>query len=195
MIELPNKKYQIIYADPPWKYDDSRDYPTKNNPSGAGGASKHYVTMEIDDIKSLPVKEIVDENCMLFLWTTSPFMKKAIEVIEAWGFEFITIPFVWIKRENDTSEPRKDGIGSYTLNNAEYVLLGRKGKYWRNSTLVKQIILAPKGEHSRKPLETRNRIVQLLGDLPRIELFAREKTEGWDVWGLEAPKDTQMLIT
>lgn len=180
---MENKKYNIIYADPAWKYSDKRNGKGKNNPTGAGGALKHYECMEIEDIKKLPIKELADENCYLFIWATSPFMKEAIEVIESWGFKFITIPFVWVKMRNDMSEERKDGIGNYTLNNAEYVLLGRKGKYWRNSTKVKQILLNPKMEHSKKPEEIRRRIVELCGDLPRIELFARQKTEGWDVWG------------
>jgi len=193
-MELPNKKYNIIYADPAWKYNDKRNGEGKNNPNGAGGALKHYKCMDIEEIKSLRVPEITDENCMLFLWATSPFMKAAIEVIESWGFKFITIPFVWIKMRNDMSEPRKDGIGNYTLNNAEYVLLGRKGKYWRNSTKVKQILLNPKMGHSKKPEEIRKRIEELCGDLPRIELFARDKAEGWDVWGNEAPNFTQLSL-
>ena len=193
-MSFPDKKYRIIYADPPWRYDDRRDNKGKNNPTGAGGASKHYECMKLEDIKSIPVGSIADNNCMLFLWATSPFMKNAIEVMECWGFKFRTIPFVWVKMKNDMSEPRKDGIGNYTLSNAEYVLLGRKGGYWRNSTKVKQILLHRKMEHSKKPDEVRNRIVELCGDLPRIELFARQRFEGWDVWGLESPRETQLMI-
>lgn len=188
-------KYQVILADPPWSYNDKRNSAGKNNPTGAGGALKHYKCMDIKDIKSLRIKDITDENCMLFMWATSPFMKEAIEVIESWGFKFITIPFVWVKMRNDMSEPRKDGIGNYTLNNAEYVLLGRKGKYWRNSTKVKQILQHPKLKHSEKPSEIRRRIEELCGEVPRIELFAREKVEGWDCWGNEVPKDMQKKIS
>jgi len=180
-----NKKYKIIYADPPWKYDDSRNYPTKNNPSGAGGAVKHYPVMEIEDIKALNVTDIAEEDCALFLWATGPKMDWAIDTVKAWGFRFVTIPFVWIKVKNDFSDIRKDGIGSYTLNNAEYVLLGKRGKYWRESACVKQIVLSPKLRHSEKPEKVREAIVELLGDVPRIELFARQKYEGWDVWGNE----------
>lgn len=192
---LPHKKYRIIYADPPWKYNDKRNTAGKNNPSGAGGASKHYNCMDIDEIKSLPIQNITDDNCMLFLWVTSPMMEKAFEVIKCWGFKYCTIVFVWIKMKNDFSDYRKDGIGNYTLSNAEYVLLARKGKYWRNSTKVKQIVLAPKPiKHSKKPEEIRRRIVELCGNVPRIELFARQRFEGWDVWGLEAPKETQKIL-
>lgn len=195
-LPFPNKKYQVIYADPAWKYSDKRNGKGKNNPTGAGGAVKHYRCMTIEEIQKLPVKELADDNCYLFMWATSPFMKDAIGVLESWGFKFITIPFVWVKMRNDMSEPRKDGIGNYTLNNAEYVLLGRKGKYWRNSTLVKQILLAPKQEHSKKPDEVRQRILDLCGDVPRIELFARQKAEGWDSWGNEVSEgDTQECFT
>ena len=177
------KKYSIILADPPWKYGDARNYKTKNNPTGSGGASKHYPVMTLEELKSIPVKDIADDDCMLLMWVTGPKMDWGLEVLKSWGFKFCTIPFVWIKMKNDMSEPRKDGIGSYTLNNAEYVLLGRKGKYWRNSTKVKQIIQTPKFEHSVKPPEIRDRIVELFGDVPRIELFARQQMNGWDSIG------------
>ena len=191
MMNLPNKKYSIIYVDPPWDYQDKRNTPCKNNPSGAGGASKHYNTIPINELKKMDIKRISNENCMLFMWATSPFMKEAIELIISWGFKYRTIPFVWIKTTNDMLRIRGDGIGSYTPNNAEYVLLGRKGKYWRNSTKVKQVLLHPKLRHSEKPKEIRRRIVELMGDLSRIELFARQRYEGWDVWGNEVPNEKQ----
>ena len=186
------KKYQIIYADPPWDYQDKRNKPTKNNPHGAGGASKHYTTMPLEDMKWLPIPSFTDKNCMCLMWATGPFMKEAIELMEFWGFKFRTIPFVWIKTTKDGREPRGDGIGSYTPNNAEYILLGRKGNYWRNSTKVKQVILSPKTEHSKKPEEARKRIEELFGNVSRIELFARQKTEGWDVWGNEVESDIKL---
>ena len=183
------KKYNIIYADPPWQYGDKRNTPCKNNPSGAGGASKHYKTMPIDELKKLPIADLADENCMICMWATAPFMKEAIELIESWGFKFRTFLFVWVKMTNDMKRVREDGIGLYTLNNAEFVLLGRKGKYWRESTKEKQILLAPKTIHSKKPDEIASRIVRLFGDKPRIELFARDRKEGWDVWGNEVESD------
>jgi site-specific DNA-methyltransferase (adenine-specific) len=186
------KKYQIIYADPPWSYDDKRVHAGKNNPSGAGGAEKHYRTLSMQQLANFNIDRIVATDCVLFMWATAPFMDKAIWLLESWGFRYITIPFVWVKMKNDMSDFRRDGIGNYTLNNAEFVLLGRIGKYWRNSTKVKQIILSPKNEHSKKPDEVRNKIVELMGDLPRIELFAREKTVGWDVWGNEIESDIEL---
>ncbi len=176
MILLPNKRYQIIYADPPWKYNDA---------VGHGAASKHYSVLSLEEIKALDVVSIADKNCYLFCWCTGPKMSWGIDVIKAWGFKYLTIPFVWIKMTNDMKRVREDGIGRYTLNNAEYVLLGRRGEYRRKSTKIKQVIMAPKVQHSRKPSEVRTRIVELIGDYPRIELFAREKVKGWDYWGNE----------
>lgn len=179
------KKYKIIYADPPWRYGDKRTGRGKNNPNGAGGAEKHYSTMSTDEICKLPVKNIADDNCMMFLWTTAPMIFEAEKVIKAWGFEYKTFGFVWVKMKNDMSSVRMDGIGNYTVQNAEYCLIGLKGKYWRENTGVKQVLLAPKGKHSEKPQAARDRIVELCGDLPRIELFARNESDSWDCWGNE----------
>ena len=187
-----NKRYQIIYADPPWSYNDKRTHSGKNNPNGAGGAEKHYETMDYEAIANLPIQDIADENCHLFLWATMPLLNEAMYVLKRWGFKYVTVVFVWIKMKNDMSAVRGDGIGAYTLNNAEIVLLGRKGKYTRASTKVKQIIQTPKTKHSEKPPDIRNRIVELIGDLPRIELFARQKTDGWDVWGNEITNDINL---
>lgn len=180
-----DKKYNIIYADPPWQYGDKRTGKGKNNPRGAGGAEKHYSTMPTIEICNLPIKNIVAEDCMLFMWATAPMIFEAEKVIKAWGFDYKTFGFVWVKMTNDMGKVRGDGIGNYTIQNAEYCLIGLRGKYWRNKTGVKQILLAPKQEHSKKPCETRERIIELCGDLPRIELFARQHVEGWDCWGNE----------
>ena len=151
--------------------------------------------MKLKDIQSIPVQSIAADDCYLFMWTTSPFLSKAFDVIKSWGFTYSTVGFVWIKMKNDMSAPRGDGLGKYTISNAEYCLIARKGKYFRESKSVKQVIMSPKGEHSRKPYETRDRIVSLCGDLPRIELFARDKTEGWDTWGNEVPCDVKLNDT
>ena len=186
------KKYNIILADPPWSYSDKRDNPTKNNPNGAGGATKHYNCMKIEDLKKLNVNELADEDCMMFMWATFPKLDSALELMKAWGFKYRTVAFVWVKMKNNMSEPRGDGIGFYTNNNAEIVLLGRKGKYWREEKNVRQIILEPKSKHSKKPDEIKERIVRLMGNIPRIELFSRDKTEGWDVWGNEVDSDIKI---
>ena len=186
------KQYQIIYADPPWFYNKrnlKKKDGTRNN--FAWGATNHYPVMTTKDICKLPIKELADENCMLCLWATFPRLNDALEVIKAWGFEYITVGFVWVKTQKD-GNIRMDGVGNYTMANAEICLIGRKGKYWRNKTGIKQIVLSQKTKHSKKPNEVRNRIIELFGDLPRIELFAREKTEGWDVWGNEVESNIKL---
>lgn len=181
-------KYQIIYADPPWDYGNTKNH----NGKFWGIADRHYSVMKLKDIKSLSIESISADNCYLFLWVTSPFLEKGFEVIKSWGFKYATVGFVWIKMKNDMSEVRKDGLGKYTISNAEYCLIARNGKYWRESKNIQQIIQSPKLKHSVKPKETKDRIVKLVGDLPRIELFAREKTEGWDVWGNEVKSDIDL---
>ena len=168
-------KYQIIYADPPWTYNN----PKGNNPS-MGGIT--YPTMSIDQIKDLPVNEISDKNCCLFLWATMPKLPQALEVIDAWRFKHITTAFTWIKT-NPKSAGIYSGLGHWTNGNAELVLLGKKGKPKRITKNIKQVVMAPRSCHSAKPDEVRDRIVRLLGDIPRIELFARERVNGWDAIG------------
>ena len=177
----PPHKYNIIYADPPWDYGN-----TKNKEGEFWGmADKHYPCMKFQDICNLPIQNLAADDCYLFLWTTSPFLEKTFQVIKDWGFQYCTVGFVWVKMKNDMSEVRKDGLGKYTISNAEYCLICRKGKYWREARNVQQIIQAPKTIHSEKPSGVRDRIVALVGDLPRVELFARQQVEGWDCWGNE----------
>ena len=168
-------KYNIILADPPWAYKDKR-----NNDPAYGAMT--YPTMPIEDIKALAVNEIADTNCMLFLWATPPNIQYALDTIKAWGFGYKTFGFTWIKTNRKSGGPFF-GIGHYTKSNAEVCLIGVKGKPIKVSNSVSQIVISPRMEHSRKPDEVKNRIVQLCGDLPRLELFARQKTEGWDVFG------------
>ena len=181
-------RYNIIYVDPPWDYGNTKNL----NGQFWGMADKHYPVMKLKDIKELPIQNISQEDAYLFLWVTSPFLEKGFEVMKSWGFKYATVGFVWIKMKNDMSEVRGDGLGKYTISNAEYCLIGRKGKYWRNSKKVKQIVQTPKYVHSKKPNEVRERIVELCGDLPRVELFAREKKIGWDIWGNELNNDVEL---
>lgn len=178
---ITTKKYKIIYADPPWAYRDKRN----KHPRLCGGALSHYKTMSIQEIKNLPIKDITEENCMLFLWATFPNLQEALDVIKAWGFKYKTLGFSWIKTNKNNGKPFF-GIGYYTKSNCEVCLIGVKGKPMVIDNSVSSVIMEAKQEHSKKPTLIRNKIVQLCGDLPRIELFAREKVvEGWDVWGNE----------
>ncbi len=177
------KKYSVIYADPPWKYE-------RNGVQGA--AEKHYPTMSLTELKALPVKELADDDCVLFLWATFPQLKEALELIEAWGFKYKTIGFVWLKK-NRVSDGWFYGLGYWTRGNAEICLFATKGKPKRKSPAVHQFIISPIEKHSKKPDETRDKIVQLMGDVPRIELFARQSPEGWDVWGNEVECSIDLL--
>jgi N6-adenosine-specific RNA methylase IME4 len=176
-IPFPNKKYQIIYADPPWSYRDKAL-------AGNRGAGCKYLTQEKTWIDNLSVSTIADENCALFLWVTMPKLNECWELIENWGFEYKTVAFTWVKK-NKKADSWFWGMGRWTRANAELCLLATKGKPKRLSAGVHSVVDSPIERHSQKPKEVRKRIVDLLGDIPRIELFAREETEGWDAWGNE----------
>lgn len=176
-IDFPTKKYNIIYADPPWRYDNQ-----KNNDPSMGGIT--YSTMTLDEICNMPIDLICSDNCALFLWATMPKLREALQVIEAWGFKYTTCAFTWVK-QNPSGKGIYSGMGYWTNGNAELCLFAKRGSPKREMKNVKQIVIAPRGRHSVKPLEVRSRIVELLGDLPRIELFARQIVDGWDHWGNE----------
>lgn len=176
-IELPNKKYNIIYADPPWSYKDKAL-------SGNRGAGCKYQTQSKDWIDNLPVKEIAADDCVLFLWVTMPKLNECWDLITKWGFEYKTVAFTWVKK-NKKSNSLFWGMGRWTRANAELCLLATKGKPKRINAGVHSVIESKIEVHSKKPDETKTRIVKLLGDLQRIELFARQKTVGWDTWGDE----------
>ena len=177
-IHNTDKKYNIIYADPPWKY---RAYSKKGLERSA---ESHYPTMSIEDICSLPVEKIADKDSILFMWVTFPTLKEAFKVIEAWGFNYKTAAFVWVK-QNKKIPTLFWGMGFWTRANAELCIIATKGHPKRKSASVHQVIMSRIEEHSKKPDEIRNRIVELVGDLPRIELFARQQADGWDCWGNE----------
>ena len=184
MIPFPDKKYQIIYADPPWQYNDKM--------IGHQGAETHYKTMSNKDICLLPLNEITDNNCALFIWVTNPLLIEALEVIKFWGFKYKTVAFCWNKMSNNGNLIHN--MGRWTMGNIEICLLATKGHPVRITKNIKQLVINVRSRHSKKPSEVRKRIVQLMGDLPRIELFARpskdllfedESYKGWDVWGNE----------
>ena len=183
------KKYNIIYADPPWEYQDKAN-------AGKRGACHKYPTMGIQSLAQLPVKEMLHRNAVLFLWVTMPMIADSFKIITFWGFEYKTCAFVWIK-QNANRNTLFMGMGNWTRANAELCLLATRGKLKRINAGIEQVVLSPIREHSRKPDIVRQRIVELMGDLPRIELFARkddsqpdmfgyDRFEGWDVWGNEA---------
>ena len=177
---LPVGKYNIIYADPPWEY----------YAGGYKNQSQHYDGILAEDIPTLKdpmghtIAELAAEDCMLFLWGTWPILDKLFDVMEGWGFQYSTIGFVWVKSLKDGTG-FFFGNGNWTRANTEFCLIGRRGKIERQSASISQIIYEPIREHSRKPDCVRDKIVELVGNLPRIELFARRAESGWDVWGNE----------
>ena len=162
--------YQIIYADPPWRYDQK---------GLQGAAEKHYSTMSLEDICKLPVGSISAKDSILFLWATFPQLPAALRVISAWGFKYKTVAFLWLKK-NRKADSWFFGLGFWTRGNAEVCLLATRGHPKRQSSKIHQFIISPIEAHSKKP-----DIVERAGDVPRIELFARQTTPGWDVWGNE----------
>ena len=178
-IALPTKKYDIIYADPAWKYRERSGF------VGAGGSiSPSYDEMSFDDIYDLPVGDIASDNSLLFLWAVSPHLPECIAVGKTWGFNYSTVAFTW-----DKQLPL---AGAYTMSQCEMCLLFRKGKIPqpRGSRNVRQFLSCKRGRHSEKPYEIRERIVQMFPTQSKIELFARTdgllfKPEGWDFWGNE----------
>ena len=169
---LPEGKYNIIYADPPWQYWEG----------GRKNQSQHYSTMTFDEIAKVPVQELSADNCILFLWATRVILPEAIMLIKEWGFNYSTVGFVWVKSKKDGTG-FAIGLGNWTRANAEYCLIGLKGTITRKDKTISEIIYLPKEQHSQKPAIVKELITQLVGNLPRIELFATQKTKGWETWG------------
>ena len=168
-IYHPEKKYRVIYADPPWEYDD------KQNIDGLGGAVKHYNTMKLVEICVLPVKELTDDNAVLFLWVTSPMLRHSFTLITSWGFEY-KASFVWDKVGHN--------MGHYNSVRHEFLLIATKGSCTPdNKILFDSVQSIQKSDHSRKPEEFRNIIDTLYPIGNRLELFSRNKVRNWDVWG------------
>jgi len=148
--------------------------------------------MGLDDIKKLPVEKISDNDAMLILWVTFPMLQEGLDVIKAWGYQYRTIAFNWLK-QNKKSGTWFWGMGNWTRASSEICLLGIKGKPKRVSAGVHSTVVAPVGPHSRKPDEVRSRIVALCGNVPRIELFSTQNVVSWDRWGLDAPGDNPYI--
>ena len=189
-----DKKYQIIYADPPWetKY-------FKENREGQLSRRLPYTIMSDNQIIKLPIKNIVADDAILFLWCIDSRIPLLSMLMLGWGFDYKCIGFVWCKAARTTNGENAT-YGSYTRRSCEYCFIGTKGKYLVKSRNVDQFLSEPKSKHSKKPIEIKNRIIKLVGDLPRIELFARKEDllfdadgfEGWDVWGNEVDSDIEL---
>lgn len=187
----PTGRYGVILADPPWSFRSWSDKGRNRCPDAMvrqkGLSERHYRTMCLADIRALPVGELAAPDCALFLWAVDCMLPEAIEVGRAWGFTFKTVAFSWVKQL-----PKSDGwhigLGYWTRGNPESCLLFTRGRPRRRSAAVRQLIVAPRREHSRKPDEQYGRIEALLLG-PYCELFARYRRPGWDAWGDQLPED------
>lgn len=190
MSNWPTKKYKVLYADPPWQFQ------TWSHRGQGKGASQHYDCMSLEGICKLPVNEICLDDAALFMWVVQPQLPEAMKVLQSWGFTFKTVAFCWVKMrkawDGISFEQPRLGLGYHTRSGMEQCWLAIRGKgYNRVEQGVEQVLFSPLREHSRKPDEVAHRIDRLVGDVPRIELFARESRKGWDSWGLETEKFTQ----
>ncbi len=187
---LPNEKYDIIYADPPWDYGGKMQYDKSTIKSENEGfkrtifissASFKYPTVKLKDLKTLDVNSIAADDCLLFMWTTGPQMANSIELGQAWGFEYKTVAFVWDKMVHNP--------GQYTLSQTEMCLVFKKGRIPKPRGIrnARQFFQHPRGKHSEKPTEVITNITNMFPKQKKIELFARENYFGWDNWGLEIP--------
>ena len=175
-----NKKYNVIYADPPWTFKTFSDKGKDRSPEN------HYNVMSLQDICNLPVNNIANDDSVLLMWVVDPLLDKAFKVIEAWGFKYKTVGFTWAKT-NRKSEGYFTGLGYWTRGNPEMCLLATKGKPKRISKSVPQLVVEQRREHSRKPDIMYNHIENLL-EGPYVELFARTQRSGWDSWGNQTDK-------
>jgi N6-adenosine-specific RNA methylase IME4 len=183
-----NRRFKVIYADPPWSFTA---YTGKEKQRSA---DRRYDTSSLEAIMALPVADLADDDCALFLWTVWPELPGALDVIKAWGFTYKTVAFVWVKTTptaevvHRTGDGLHWGMGFWTRANTEICLLATKGNPLRLAENVHQIVLAPVGEHSVKPNAVRARIEQLLAG-PYLEIFARRAAPDWTVWGNEITTD------
>ncbi len=186
--DLPEKKYDIIYADPPWDYGGKMQFDkssksvekidlTKNIFISA--ANFKYPTVKTKDLKKIPLQEIAKDDCLLFMWVTNPHLAQGIELGKAWGFEYKTVAFVWDKMVHNP--------GQYTVSYCELCLVFKRGRIPkpRGARNIKQLIRIPRTKHSEKPLAVLEGIEKMFPTQDKIEIFARDKPKGWDVWGLD----------
>ena len=178
---FPNKKYGIIYADPPWQYKENW-----------GNGQVGYETMKVKDICKLPVSDISMDQSHLYLWVTNPFLAEGLEVCKSWGFDYKTL-ITWIKTYKN-GQPEM-GMGYYFRGCTEHIIFGVKGKMKCKNKITRNMFYAINSRnHSQKPNCVREMITKSSGDIPRIELFAREEIQGWDCWGNDTRKFNKPYI-
>lgn len=190
--DLPDCKYQIIYADPPWDYGGKMQFDKSAKKSDNIGwqrniflsaANFKYPTVKTTDLKKIPITRICDEDCLLFMWVTNPHLAQGIDLAQAWGFEYKTVAFIWDKMIHNP--------GQYTMSNCELCLVFKKGRIPkpRGARNIQQLVRVPRSAHSVKPDIVRDNIFKMFPTQKKIELFARQKVKGWDSWGLDVREE------
>ena len=177
------KRYSVILADPPWQYNvyNAESGPVRKGRAGNRGiAERHYQPMTIEDLLALPIGDLAAKDAALFLWTTPPMLRQGLMLADSWGFKYRTVAFSWVKLTR-AGKPIA-GLGHYTRGNVELCLFSMRGRMVRKAANVPQVIMSQRREHSRKPDEQYPRIMRLF-DGPYLELFARQRWPGFDVWG------------
>jgi len=184
------KRYSVIYADPPWDYGKMKK---RRKAARGGNPQAHYGTMTVEKICRLPVSEIADDNSALFLWVTNPKIVYGFEVMSAWGFSYKTT-LTWVKVDKQ-GNVINNGMGFYFRGATEHILFGTRGRFTVDTvSRIPNVFMHQRGGHSKKPDDIRGKIVDVCGDVPRIELFARQKSVGWDVWGDEIDCDVDLSL-
>jgi N6-adenosine-specific RNA methylase IME4 len=186
VFPLPQLKADVLYIDPPWDFKTRSDKGKGKSPEANG----HYPVMSFNDIKKLDVQSVTADDAIVFVWTTGPFLEKTFEVLKAWDLTYKTMGFSWLKL-NRKSPGLFMGGGYHTRSNGEFCLLSSRGKgIKRVNASVRMAILEPVGAHSAKPLRIKDDIRKLYGtDQTYLELFARERTNGWHAWGADVPPE------
>ncbi len=185
---LPDKKFSIIYADPPWHYGGKLQFDKSSKGQDEidlskkifiSSASFKYPTLKTDELEKLLVADIAEDDCLLFMWATNPHLEQAIQLGVSWGFKYRTVAFVWDKESHNP--------GKYTLSHCELCLLFKRGRIPqpRGARNIHQLVKSKRKKHSEKPLEVRQAIEQMFPSQEKIELFAREQFDNWSVWGLD----------
>jgi N6-adenosine-specific RNA methylase IME4 len=181
-MDFPSVQYDVVLCDPPWSYSGSQDK--------WGAAAKFYPTMSDADLLSLPVKQLLHSRSVVFMWATGPRLDAALDLLRGWGLAYRGVGFVWVKTKQDGTPVGAQGVRpSVVKPTTELVLVGSLCKSGRPLKLsdesIRQVVMAPRMEHSRKPDAVHERIDQMYPGMRKIELFARRPYPGWDVWGNE----------
>ncbi len=190
---FPKKKFDVIYADPPWDYNGKMQFDKSGLTSENGDLSKNvfissatfkYPTVKTAELKKMPILDIASDDCLLFMWATSPHLAQAMDLGKAWGFDYKTVAFVWDKKSHNP--------GQYTLSGTELCLVFKRGRIPkpRGTRNERQLVQSPRREHSQKPDEVIEAITRMFPTQKKIELFARRPFKGWECWGLDMVMET-----